>query len=215
MLGAPGSGKGTRAVAVCEVLNIVQVSTGDLFRFNLKNGTPLGKLAESYMNKGELVPDDLTAAMVKERLQQPDTKNGFVLDGFPRNVAQAKMLDKMLDQMGEKIAAVIYLDVPEDEIIKRISGRLICRKCQASYHKSYSPPKEENVCDKCGGELYVRDDDKPETVKKRLEVFQKNTFPLVEYYKKEGLLVTLPPELSAKGAVEDMRELAKRLGLLK
>lgn len=177
MLGAPGSGKGTRAVAICEVLGIVQVATGDLFRNNLKNGTPLGKLAKSYMDKGELVPDDVTAAMVKDRLMQPDTEKGFVLDGFPRTIKQAEMLDKMLAEMGREIAAVVYLDVPDEEIVKRISGRMVCEKCQAPYHKVFTPPKVEGVCDKCGGKLYTRDDDKPETVKKRLDVFRSTTLP--------------------------------------
>ena len=214
MLGAPGSGKGTRAVAVCEVLTVVQGATGDLFRNNIKSGTELGKLAKSYIDKGELVPDEVTASMVKDRLQQPDCKNGFILDGFPRTVKQADMLDEILSQLGEKISHVIYLDVPDEEIVKRISGRLICEKCQAPYHKIYSPSKVEGVCDKCGGKLYQRDDDKPETVKKRLEVFRENTFPLVEYYTKKGLVVKLPPELSKDGAVADMRKLSKELGLL-
>ena len=214
MLGAPGSGKGTRAVALCEVLGIVQVATGDLFRNNLKGGTELGKLAKSYMDKGELVPDDVTAAMVKDRLLQPDVKKGFVLDGFPRTVKQADMLEEILSQIGEKISTVIYLDVPDEEIIKRISGRMVCEKCQTPYHKTFTPPKTEGVCDKCGGKLYTRDDDKPETVKKRLDVFRSTTFPLVEYYRNKGLLVTIPPELSANGAVSDMRELAQKLELL-
>ncbi len=215
MLGAPGSGKGTRAVALCEVLDIVQVATGDLFRNNLKNGTPLGRLAKSYMDKGELVPDDVTAAMVKDRLSQPDTQKGFVLDGFPRTIKQAEMLDKMLAEMNREITAVIYLDVPDEEIVKRISGRLVCEKCQAPYHKIYTPPQTEGVCDKCGGKLYTRDDDKPETVKKRLEVFRSTTFPLVDFYAKKGLLVNIPPELSKAGAVADMSELCKKLGLIK
>ena len=172
MLGAPGSGKGTRAVALCEVLGIVQVSTGDLFRYNIKQDTELGKLAKSYINKGELVPDDVTAAMVKDRLKNPDTANGFILDGFPRTIAQAEMLDKILEELGEKISYVIYLNVPDSEIIRRISGRLICSDCQTPYHKEFNPPKKENVCDKCGGKLYTRDDDKPETVQKRLEHFR-------------------------------------------
>ena len=134
MLGAPGSGKGTRAVALCEVLGIVQVSTGDLFRYNIKQDTELGKLAKSYINKGELVPDDVTAAMVKNRLKNPDTANGFILDGFPRTIAQAEMLDKILEELGEKISYVIYLNVPDSEIIRRISGRLICSDCQTPYH---------------------------------------------------------------------------------
>ncbi len=214
MLGAPGSGKGTRAVAICEVLGIVQVATGDLFRNNLKNNTELGKLAKFYMDKGELVPDDVTAAMVKDRLSNPDTEKGFVLDGFPRTLKQAEMLENILKEMNREIAAVVYLDVSDEEIVKRISGRMVCEKCQAPYHKEYTPPKQEGVCDKCGGNLYTRDDDKPETVKKRLDVFRTTTFPLVDFYEKKGLVVTIPPELSEAGAVADMRALCKKLELI-
>lgn len=214
MLGAPGSGKGTRAVALCEVLNIVQVATGDLFRFNLKNKTELGLLAKTYMDKGELVPDGITADMVKQRLSEPDAKNGFVLDGFPRSIGQAEMLDKILEDIGESISAVFYLDVPDDEIIRRISGRIICKDCQTPYHKEFNPPKVDGVCDKCGGQLFIRDDDKPETVKKRLDVFKSSTKPLVDFYSKRGLIVKLPSELSASGAVADMRELSKKLGFI-
>lgn len=165
MLGAPGSGKGTRAVALCEVLGIVQVSTGDLFRNNIKEGTELGRLAKSYINKGELVPDGVTAAMVKDRLSKPDTAGGFILDGFPRTLAQAEMLDKILAELGQEISYALYLDVPDAEIVRRISGRMICSDCQAPYHREFNPPKSEGVCDKCGGKLFTRDDDKPETVK--------------------------------------------------
>ncbi len=214
MLGAPGSGKGTRAVALCEVLNVVQVATGDLFRNNIKSGTELGKLAKSYIDNGALVPDEVTASMVKDRLQQPDISNGFILDGFPRTIAQAEILEKILEELGEKITAVFYLDVSDEEIIKRISGRVICEKCQAPYHKEFSPPKTEGVCDKCGGALYTRDDDKIETVKNRLATFHSTTFPLVDFYEKKGLLVKIPAELSSEGAVSDMRKLAEKLGLL-
>lgn len=214
MLGAPGSGKGTRAVALCEVLNVIQVATGDLFRNNIKEQTQLGRLAKSYIDKGELVPDEVTASMVKDRLQQPDAAKGFILDGFPRTIKQAEMLEKILADLGEKISAVVYLDVPDEKIIERISGRVICEKCQAPYHKIFSPSKVEGVCDKCGGKLYTRPDDKPETVKKRLEVFRTTTFPLVDFYRNKGLLVTIPSELSAAGVVADMRELSKKLGFI-
>jgi adenylate kinase len=214
MLGAPGSGKGTRAVAICEVLGIVQVATGDLFRHNLKNDTELGKLAKSYMDKGELVPDDVTAAMVKDRLMQADTEKGFVLDGFPRTLKQAEMLDDILKEMNREITAVVYLDVADEEIVKRISGRMVCEKCQAPYHKEYTPPKTEGVCDKCGGALYTRDDDKPETVQKRLNVYRTTTLPLVDFYEKKNLIVKIAPELSSAGAVADMRELCKEIGLI-
>ena len=188
MLGAPGSGKGTRAVALCEVLNIVQVATGDLFRFNLKNKTELGLLAKTYMDKGELVPDGITADMVKQRLSEPDAKNGFVLDGFPRSIGQAEMLDKILEDIDESISAVFYLDVPDDEIIRRISGRMICKDCQTPYHKEFNPPKVDGVCDKCGGQLFIRDDDKPETIAKRLTVYHEQTSPLIGYYEAVGKL---------------------------
>lgn len=214
MLGAPGSGKGTRAVALCEVLNVIQVATGDLFRNNIKEQTQLGQLAKSYIDKGELVPDEVTASMVKDRLRQPDAAKGFILDGFPRTIKQAEMLEKILADLGEKISAVVYLDVPDEKIIERISGRVICEKCQAPYHKIFSPSKVEGVCDKCGGKLYTRPDDKPETVKKRLEVFRTTTFPLVDFYRNKGLLVTIPSELSAAGVVADMRELSKKLGFI-
>ena len=214
MLGAPGSGKGTRAVAICEVLGIVQVATGDLFRHNLKNDTELGKLAKSYMDKGELVPDDVTAAMVQDRLMQADTEKGFVLDGFPRTLKQAEMLDDILKEMNREITAVVYLDVADEEIVKRISGRMVCEKCQAPYHKEYTPPKAEGVCDKCGGALYTRDDDKPETVQKRLNVYRTTTLPLVDFYEKKNLIVKIAPELSSAGAVADMRELCKEIGLI-
>ena len=214
MLGAPGSGKGTRAVALCEVLNVVQVATGDLFRNNIKGNTELGRLAKSYMDRGALVPDELTASMVKDRLLRPDVANGFILDGFPRTVAQADILEGILAEINQQITAVLYLDVPDAEIIRRISGRVICKNCQAPYHKEFSPPKVAGVCDKCGGELYTRDDDKLETVKKRLDVFRSTTYPLVDYYAKKGLLVKIPAELSPAGAVADMRALAKELSLL-
>lgn len=213
MLGAPGSGKGTRAAALCEVLGIAQVSTGDLFRNNIKEGTELGELAKSYINKGELVPDGVTAAMVKDRLSKPDAAGGFILDGFPRTLAQAEMLDKILAELGEEISYALYLDVPDAEIIRRISGRMICSECQAPYHREFNPPKSEGVCDKCGGKLFTRDDDKPETVKKRLEVFRSTTLPLADFYGARGILVKIPPELSEKGAAADMREVAEKLGL--
>ncbi len=213
ILGAPGSGKGTRASALCGVLKIPQISTGDLFRNNLKNGTDLGKLAKSYMEKGALVPDDVTAAMVEDRLKNPDASNGFILDGFPRTVRQAELLDEILSRRGGKLEAVFFLDVPDAEIVRRISGRRVCEKCQAVYHVSYKPPKIDGVCDACGAKLLTRPDDNPETVLKRLEVFRENTLPLAEFYEKKGLLIRVPAELSERGAEADMLELARRTGL--
>ncbi len=213
IFGAPGSGKGTRASALCEVLEIVQIATGDLFRFNIKEGTELGKLAKSYIDNGELVPDDVTAGMVEDRLNKDDAKKGFILDGFPRTVCQAELLDGILKRKGEEIAAAIFLDVPDDEIVRRTSGRMMCEKCQTTFHVLYNAPKVEGVCDKCGGKLTVREDDKPETVLKRLEVFRKNTLPLVEFYEKRGMLKRIPAELSKEGAKADMLAFAKELGL--
>ena len=212
LLGAPGSGKGTLAALLCKALGIPQVATGDLFRNNLKDGAPLGKLAKSYMDKGELVPDGVTADMVKDRLAQPDTKSGFILDGFPRTVAQAELLENILSDMSEKITGVLYLEVPDEEIVERLSGRLVCEKCQMPFHVTYSPPKVAGICDKCGGKLYVRDDDKPETVRKRLEVYRSNTLPLVKFYSAKGLLKEVPPTLDKIHSSPE--EAAKKLGLL-
>ena len=206
MLGAPGSGKGTRAVALCEVLGIVQVSTGDLFRNNIKEGTELGRLAKSYINKGELVPDGVTAAMVKDRLSKPDTAGGFILDGFPRTLAQAEMLDKILAELGQEISYALYLDVPDAEIVRRISGRMICSDCQAPYHREFNPPKSEGVCDKCGGKLFTRDDDKPETIKNRLDVYEKSTSPLVDYYRGQGLLKSVNGDQPRETVYGDVKE---------
>lgn len=215
MLGAPGSGKGTRASALCEILNIVQVSTGDLFRHNIKNGTQLGKLADSFIKKGELVPDAITADMVADRLTASDVANGFILDGFPRNLVQADMLEEILQKRGEKITAVLSLNVSEEEILKRISGRLVCKTCQSSFHKIYNPPAKEGVCDKCGGELFIRDDDKEETVKNRMKVFTENTLPLVDYYTEKGILLELPSEITEAGVASDMLAFAKKQGFVK
>ena len=173
----------------------MQVATGDLFRNNLKNGTPLGKLAKSYMDKGELVPDDVTAAMVKDRLMQPDTEKGFVLDGFPRTINQAGLLENALAKAGKKLDAVILFDAPEELLIQRLTARLTCRKCGASYNKIFSKPKQEGVCDSCGGELYQRSDDSLETAKNRLSVYKEQTFPLIEYYTEKSLLSKIDSSL--------------------
>jgi adenylate kinase len=202
LLGAPGSGKGTQAEKIQAELGLTHVASGDLFRFNLKNRTELGLLAETYMNRGELVPDDITVAMVRQRMQEPDIQNGVLLDGFPRTLAQAEALEKMLADMGHQVDAVIYLEVPDDEIITRLSGRLICRECQTPFHKVYNPFK---TCpfDKCNGEyLYQRDDDKPETVKARLETFHKQTSPLVDYYENQDRLI----RISGLGTIDQVGE---------
>ncbi len=192
MLGAPGTGKGTTASILSEKLEIPQISTGDIFRANIKEGTELGKLAESYISKGQLVPDEVTIKIVEDRLEQPDTKNGVILDGFPRTVIQAERLKEILAKKGEKIDIVVNLETPEEEIIERIVNRRVCsnQQCKAVYNVVLHPPKVEGICDKCGSELITRKDDNIETVKSRLEQYFTATSPLVEYYEKEGTLYT-------------------------
>jgi adenylate kinase len=191
MLGAPGAGKGTQASMISEKYGILQISTGDILRAAVREGTQLGIEAKKYMDRGELVPDEIVIGIVRERIVQDDCKKGFILDGFPRTVVQAEALDRMLEELGISIDYVINIDVPEEEIIKRLSGRRTCRNCQAMYHVIFNPPKKEGVCDKCGGELYQRDDDKEETIRARLEVYKKQTAPLIEYYSKRGKLVNI------------------------
>jgi adenylate kinase len=189
LLGAPGAGKGTQATVLSELLGLPHVSSGDLFRDNLKRETPLGLQAKAYMDKGELVPDDVTVAMVRDRLSQLDCDSkGAILDGFPRTVEQAKSLDKVLHQDGKKVDVVIYIEVPEDVLVERLTGRWICRNCQAVYHTLFNPPKVAGKCDVCGGELYQRPDDRPETVRNRLDVYFEQTLPLVDFYREQGLL---------------------------
>ncbi|MER6122291.1 adenylate kinase [Streptomyces sp. NPDC001795] len=201
LVGPPGAGKGTQAAFLAKNLSIPHISTGDLFRANISRQTELGKLAKSYMDAGNLVPDEVTIAMAKDRMEQHDAENGFLLDGFPRNVSQAEALDEMLKAEGMKLDAVLDLEVPEDEVVKRIAGRRICRNESAHvFHVSYKAPKVDGVCDVCGGELYQRDDDSEETVRKRLEVYHTQTEPIIDYYKAQGLVVTI----SALGKVEEV-----------
>ena len=191
MLGAPGAGKGTQAKKIAEKYGIPHISTGDIFRANIKNGTELGKKAKTYMDQGLLVPDELTCDLVVDRIQQPDAKNGYVLDGFPRTIPQAEVLDKALAELGESIDYAIDVDVPDENIVKRMSGRRACVSCGATYHVVHVPPKKEGICDRCGSELILRDDDKPETVKNRLDVYHKQTQPLIDFYTKKGVLKTV------------------------
>lgn len=191
MLGAPGAGKGTQARLLSETLGIPQVSSGDIFRENLKNQTPLGLLAKQYMDRGALVPDDVTISMVMDRLGRPDCANGVVLDGFPRTLAQADALDAALREKGLTIGLVPLLEVADEVVINRLAGRRICRDCQAMYHVEFSPPAVEGKCDKCGGELYRRPDDDPETVRNRLFVYYKQTAPLIGFYYAHRVLVSL------------------------
>jgi len=191
LLGPPGSGKGTQAKRLIEKYDIPQISTGDLLREAVKNGTELGKEAKQFMDAGKLVPDEVVIGMVKERLQKDDAQKGFILDGFPRTVPQAEELDKVLEGMGKKIDKVINIEVPDEEVVERLSGRRTCKDCGAMYHVKFSPPKEEGKCDKCGGELYQRDDDNPETIKSRLQVYHEQTAPLKDYYGKQGLVADI------------------------
>ncbi|HSR34694.1 MAG TPA: adenylate kinase [Anaerolineae bacterium] len=189
LLGGPGAGKGTQAERLSETLGIPQVSTGELFRENLKNETELGLLAKGYMERGELVPDQVTVGMVRERLSRPDAAKGAILDGFPRTIAQAEALDSLLAELGAKLAVVPYIKLPEDVLLTRLAGRWTCKKCGAMYHQLFSPPNEQGVCDKCGGALYQRPDDTPETQKHRIQVYFEQTAPLIDYYRDKRLLV--------------------------
>jgi adenylate kinase len=191
LLGPPGAGKGTQAQAISQTLGLPHVSSGDIFRENLKNKTDLGKLAEGYMSRGELVPDDVTIAMIRERLSRPDAANGALLDGFPRTPAQAEALDKMLAEFGGQVDVVPYIKVPEDVLIERLSGRWTCRTSGHVFHEKYNPPKVPGVCDYDGSELYQREDDKAETVKNRIQVYFKQTEPLIQYYRQRGKLVEI------------------------
>ncbi|KPK02373.1 MAG: adenylate kinase [Nitrospira bacterium SG8_35_4] len=188
LLGAPGAGKGTQAKKLIEKYRIPQISTGDILRKAVADGTPLGKEAKSYMDKGELVPDSVVIGLVKERLGQDDCKNGYILDGFPRNTSQAETLDKVLSEMNSPLDIALSVDVDKDDLMKRLTGRRTCKGCQQMYNIHFSKPKKDGVCDKCGGELYQRDDDKEETIRNRLDVYDKSTAPLIDYYGKKGIL---------------------------
>ena len=188
MLGAPGAGKGTQAKMIAAKYNIPHISTGDIFRANIKNGTELGAKAKEYMDKGLLVPDELVVDLVIDRFKEPDCKNGYVLDGFPRTIPQAEALDKALTAIGESVDYAINVEVPDENIVRRMGGRRACVGCGATYHIVYSPTKVEGKCDTCGGDLIIRDDDKPETVQNRLAVYHEQTQPLIDYYTNKGII---------------------------
>jgi adenylate kinase len=204
LVGPPGAGKGTQAEFIAEHFGVPKISTGDIFRANVSGGTDLGRLAKKFMDAGDLVPDEVTNAMVRDRLAQPDATDGFLLDGFPRNVQQAGELDGILDEIGSTLSVVLDLDVDHDEVVRRLSGRRTCKKCGHVWHVEYDPPSVDNVCDKCGGELYHRDDDFPDTVRHRLEVYSSQTAPLIEFYGTRDQLVAI----DALGTVEDVTERA-------
>lgn len=191
LLGPPGAGKGTQAESIRDAYRLVHISTGDIFRKNMKENTELGKRAKEYVDKGQLVPDEITIAMVEDRLKENDVKNGFLLDGFPRSVGQAEALDTMLTSMGTQIDKVINIQVDKSILVERAVGRRICRDCGATYHVKFNPTKSNGICDKCQGELYQRVDDVEDTVAKRIDVYEKETMPLVEYYTGKGNIVTI------------------------
>jgi len=201
-LGPPGAGKGTQAKVLVEKYGIPQISTGDMLREHVAKGTELGLKAKEYMEKGQLVPDEIILSMVKERLSQDDAQKGFILDGFPRTVAQAEALDKLLEEMGKKIEYVLALIVPDEELVTRLTGRRTCKNCGMMYHIKFKPPKVEGKCDVCGGELYQRPDDNEETVRNRLKVYHEQTAPLIEYYRKKGVLF----EVDGNKSIEEITQ---------
>jgi adenylate kinase len=204
LVGPPGAGKGTQAEFISAHLSVPKISTGDIFRANVSQGTPLGKEAKKYMDAGDLVPDEITVGMVSDRLTDEDTAKGFLLDGFPRNVPQARTLDELLLAADSPLDVVLELVVDDDEVVRRLSGRRTCRSCGHIWHVDFDPPTVEGVCDSCGGELFQRDDDKPETIRHRLEVYYEQTAPLVSYYAEQRLLVGI----DAMGPVDDVTERA-------
>lgn len=209
LLGPPGSGKGTQAKRLVEVLGTPHVSSGDLFRHHLSRETELGLLAKSYMEQGGLVPDDVTVKMVIERISRPDCEEGVVLDGFPRTLTQAEALDRALEKNGQEVTIVPLIDVSDDEVLRRLTARRICEDCGAVYNLLFNPPEEKGVCDVCGGSLYQREDDNPETVRHRLYTYYKETSPLIGYYFAQGLLVEVDGEQSVDEVHEDLRETIK------
>ena len=207
MLGAPGAGKGTQAKMIAEKYSIPHISTGDIFRANIKNGTELGMEAKKYMDQGLLVPDELTVKILLDRVAQPDCANGYVLDGFPRTIPQAEVLDKALNELGDKIDFAINVEVPDENIIRRMGGRRACLSCGATYHIEHIPPKAEGICDTCGKDLVLRDDDKPETVKNRLEVYHNQTQPLIEFYNAKGVLKNVDGTVDMKDVFAAITEI--------
>ena len=204
VLGAPGAGKGTQADILSQEMDLPHIASGDLFRQALEERTEVGLLAKSYMDKGELVPDEITIKMILERMNQPDCASGCLFDGFPRTLHQAEVLDKALNEQGKSIDEAIYIEVPNEELVKRLSGRWLCRTCQTPYHTTSSLPKTPGKCDKCGGELYQRSDDREETVKERLNIFFAQTVPILDYYKKQNKLIRVNGNLGIQGVAREI-----------
>lgn len=211
LLGAPGAGKGTQAKNIVNKYGIPQIATGDMLREAVKKGTDLGKKAKEYMDKGELLPDEIVIGIVKDRLKEDDAQKGFILDGFPRTINQAEELDKILPELGMELDAVINVAVPEDEVVRRIVNRRSCKDCGAVYHLVYQPPKEEGKCDYCGGELYQRDDDKEETVRDRYNVYREQTEPLIEYYSKQDLVKNVDGTKDIDEVTKDVMDILDNL----
>ena len=205
LFGPPGAGKGTQAKKMVDLYGIPQISTGDILRANVREGTELGLAAKAYMDKGELVPDEVLIGIIKNRLKEPDCEKGFILDGYPRTKPQADALAALLDEINKPIDVVLNLEVPDEELVERISGRLMCNNCGASYHRTFNPPKKEGVCDTCGGELFQRADDREEAVQNRLNVYKKQTQPLIDYYAEKGILVTLEGTKDINEVFEDIK----------
>ncbi|HET7578408.1 MAG TPA: adenylate kinase [Bacillales bacterium] len=209
LMGLPGAGKGTQAERITDRFNIPHISTGDMFRAAIKEKTELGMKAKTYMDAGDLVPDEVTVGIVRERLGKDDCQNGFLLDGFPRTTEQAEALENILTDAGRELDFVLYIDVDEEKLIERLSGRRICKECGATYHIVFNPPETEGICDKCGGELYQREDDNKETVKNRLEVNKKQLQPMLSFYRERGYLHTINGNQDIDAVFEDIRQLLK------
>ncbi len=209
MLGAPGAGKGTQAKMIAEKFGVPHISTGDIFRANIKEGTELGIEAKKYMDQGLLVPDELTVKILLDRVAKEDCAGGYVLDGFPRTIPQAEVLDAALDKLNEKIDYAVNVDVPDENIVKRMSGRRACLKCGATFHIEHIPPKQEGICDSCGGELVLRDDDKQETVQNRLKVYHDQTQPLIDYYAKKGVLKSVDGTVEMQKVFQSISDIIK------
>ncbi len=210
LMGPPGAGKGTQAEKLEKKLSISHISTGDMFRNAIKNKTDLGNKAKQYLDSGALVPDEITIGIVNERLQEDDCKKGFMLDGFPRTVIQAESLEKIMLNLGEEFDAVLYINVPKEKLIERLTGRRVCKGCGSTYHVSFNPPKEENKCDVCGDELYQRSDDTVETVENRLNVYLQSTQPLIDFYKEKGKLIEINGEQNAGDVFKDIKNVLGR-----
>lgn len=210
LLGPPGSGKGTQSHLLHARLKVPSISTGDIFRAACRKKTPLGRKAERFISNGQLVPDEIVIGIIKQRLAQPDCNSGYILDGFPRTIAQAEALTRILGEKGKKLDAVVNFDVADDELVRRTSGRRLCRQCETSYHLDFAPPKQAGICDRCGGELYQREDDHVATVERRLQVYKDQTSPLIAYYKKEGILKNVSGLGESQGVYA---QVSKELGL--